>query len=688
MKTIARSFLVALLASLSLAPAAWAGAFTSEVLVSTNASMSSQFPDVAAYSNTVHLVWVGYVSGQPNIYYARSTDSGASFSTPVNLSNISTGIVDRPQVTAGPNGVYVAWNSDNNTGAIYFVRSTDGGQTFGAPAILAGAEGGSYSRITQLFTDSAGRVHLALYDGNDTPGVGMIHHRMTCDGSTWGPEYAITSTAKDGAVDNEEPRLAESNGTLYLVFRSSRNGNPQGGWPPYSIIMQTGKISCPAGTVTWSYPGRRVGGGMPLTLGDSYRPEIFVESATGKAHVAWWNTNNGANVYYRNGTASTGALGPVSKISSFGVDHLEPGALSGGGGFQAPPGLVSNGSMVFLAYQQNAASTSGFENGPILLRESDDDGSTWGSEQQISSTNQATTPRIAIEGSGGQNVAIVWSDYRTGTVAQIYFRMYVNTITPTFSANVNTVITGYYNNILGRAPDSGGMAYWTGETTRVVSLGADVREVFFVMSMQFFNSTEYLSRNTSNNQYLTDLYNTFFSRPPDSTGLNYWLTQMQGGMTRGGVLANFLFSTEFSNTMTALFGTPVVRPEINMTIDLYRGILENLPDSAGFDYWLGRIRTAQCQGASSVNSQVTTISQLFIGSPQYVNMNRSTPDYLSDLYNAFMRRGPDLSGFNYWVGQVNSGAMSRDAVRAQFVASPEFQARVSAVISAGCYTGP
>ncbi len=48
------------------------------------------------------------------------------------------------------------------------------------------------------------------------------------------------------------------------------------------------------------------------------------------------------------------------------------------------------------------------------------------------------------------------------------------------------------------------------------------------------------------------------------------------------------------------------------------------------------------------------------------------------------RRGPggDSTGFNFWVGQV--GTQGRDFVRAQFVPSPEFQARVALVIAAGC----
>jgi hypothetical protein len=38
----------------------------------------------------------------------------------------------------------------------------------------------------------------------------------------------------------------------------------------------------------------------------------------------------------------------------------------------------------------------------------------------------------------------------------------------------------------------------------------------------------------------------------------------------------------------------------------------------------------------------------------------------------------------FWIGQLNTGARTRENVRQQFLASAEFQARVSAIIAQGC----
>ena len=51
-------------------------------------------------------------------------------------------------------------------------------------------------------------------------------------------------------------------------------------------------------------------------------------------------------------------------------------------------------------------------------------------------------------------------------------------------------------------------------------------------------------------------------------------------------------------------------------------------------------------------------------------------------YNAFLRRGGDLSGVQFWIGAL--GTLTRDQVRQQFIASTEFQARVANVVNQGC----
>jgi hypothetical protein len=206
------------------------------------------------------------------------------------------------------------------------------------------------------------------------------------------------------------------------------------------------------------------------------------------------------------------------------------------------------------------------------------------------------------------------------------------------------------------------------------------------MAGSFFGSAEYLAFSRDNDGFVTDLYTTFFNRAPDAGGFADWKAQLAAGMPREVVLASFMFSAEFASYTQALFGTTATRREIDTVVDFYRGLLGALPDNSGFNYWLGLFRTAQCQGGSAVNAQVETISSAFANSAQYANRGRTNAQYVGDLYNAFLRRGApgDNAGVQFWIGQVATGAQTREAVRRQFVASAEFSARVNAIIAQGC----
>jgi hypothetical protein len=247
-----------------------------------------------------------------------------------------------------------------------------------------------------------------------------------------------------------------------------------------------------------------------------------------------------------------------------------------------------------------------------------------------------------------------------------------------------SLITHYYVSILGRLPEAGGKAFWAGEATRVANLGANVNEVWFALAQQFYISPEYLAFNRTNNGFVTDLYRTFFNRAPDSGGLDFWTQQLAAGLPREVLLAQFMFSPEFANFTNAIFSNVAVRAEVNTAVDFYRGLLSRLPDDGGLNYWVGRFRAAQCQGPAAIVAEVETISSQFALSTEYLARARTTAQYVGDLYNAFLRRGGDLPGVQFWINQINTGARTREQVRVEFKNSPEFQARVTAIINQGC----
>ncbi|CAK0781353.1 hypothetical protein CCP4SC76_7850002 [Gammaproteobacteria bacterium] len=132
---------------------------------------------------------------------------------------------------------------------------------------------------------------------------------------------------------------------------------------------------------------------------------------------------------------------------------------------------------------------------------------------------------------------------------------------------VATLITYYYQSILGRAPESAGLAYYQDRINQARAKGQDdyqdrinqarakgqdVKPEFKIMAYNFLNSPEYLNRGTSNTAYITTLYKTFLQREPESAGLAYYLDFLAKGVTRNSLLDNFVNSPEFANFMKNL----------------------------------------------------------------------------------------------------------------------------------------
>lgn len=96
-----------------------------------------------------------------------------------------------------------------------------------------------------------------------------------------------------------------------------------------------------------------------------------------------------------------------------------------------------------------------------------------------------------------------------------------------------------YQAAFDRRPDNEGLKFWIS----MMDNGVDLISVAnsFVESNEF--KTMYGS-NSSNGDFITSIYNNILSRDPDEGGYNYWLEQMNAGMSKADVLAGFSESAE------------------------------------------------------------------------------------------------------------------------------------------------
>jgi hypothetical protein len=97
-----------------------------------------------------------------------------------------------------------------------------------------------------------------------------------------------------------------------------------------------------------------------------------------------------------------------------------------------------------------------------------------------------------------------------------------------------------YVTVLDRAPDADGLAGWTA----LLKSGIMVDQ----MIAGFTNSTEFLAEygGLDNRDFVELLYQNALNRDGEAAGVNGWVAQMDGGMTREQVVQGFAFSHEMS----------------------------------------------------------------------------------------------------------------------------------------------
>ena len=101
-------------------------------------------------------------------------------------------------------------------------------------------------------------------------------------------------------------------------------------------------------------------------------------------------------------------------------------------------------------------------------------------------------------------------------------------------------VTLFYNRLLNRAPEKAGLDAWVAGLTSGALTGADL-----VNGFVFGVECQNMISGYTNEQFITFLYETLFSRAPDTDGLNAWLARMSAGMTKEGVVNGFTHSLEF-----------------------------------------------------------------------------------------------------------------------------------------------
>jgi hypothetical protein len=151
--------------------------------------------------------WTEY---QGTLWFARSADGGASFSQPRKVAGEDARPARAPSLAAGPGRiVYLAWTvGEDPTADIRVAQSGDGGASFGAPQLVDAGPG--HADAPGLAVDGSGAVHLVYSESPSGPnGRHEIRYARSPSGAgKFGAARTISSPVTNGTDGAGYPSIA------------------------------------------------------------------------------------------------------------------------------------------------------------------------------------------------------------------------------------------------------------------------------------------------------------------------------------------------------------------------------------------------------------------------------------------------------------------------------------------------
>jgi len=176
--------LIVVLSNLRSIEAAPSG-FSNPINIS-NGLGESILPQIAVSGNDVYVLWNDNATGKFGIFLTKSTDGGTNFGTPVNISK-NIGSSGSPQFAVSGNNVYVVWQAQA-TGKyqILFAKSTDGGATFTTPVNISNTTDNSNFKQMVL---SDNNIYVVWQDGSKNQ-----HEILFAKSTTFVPEFGALAS--------------------------------------------------------------------------------------------------------------------------------------------------------------------------------------------------------------------------------------------------------------------------------------------------------------------------------------------------------------------------------------------------------------------------------------------------------------------------------------------------------------
>jgi hypothetical protein len=242
----------------------------------TNNAGDSHLPSVSVSGSVVHVAWQDKRDGNFEIYYKRSTDAGLSWEADTRLTNA---IYDswHPSVSVSGSDVHIAWQDRREVNdEIYYIRSTDGGVSWGSDTRLT--DNSAISAIPSV-TVSGQNVHVVWDDIRD--GNAEIYYKRSTDGGvSWGSDIRLTNNS----ASSTNASVTVSGSIVHVTWQDRRFE-----WDIFYKRSTDGGVS-------WEADSR-----LTNNSADSWYPSVSVSGSV--VHIVWQDRRDGNDeIYYKRST--------------------------------------------------------------------------------------------------------------------------------------------------------------------------------------------------------------------------------------------------------------------------------------------------------------------------------------------------------------------------------------------------
>ncbi|MHA1961845.1 MAG: hypothetical protein ACW99U_16675 [Candidatus Thorarchaeota archaeon] len=359
-----------------------------ELEISTDSGTEDQYPGadgVAVDGTKVHVVWTDFEDGSTDGDILYRYFNGASWETEQEISSDSgSEMQNEPCIAVSGSNVHVVWADAGGGDNDISYRHYDG--QYWNDEVEVSSDSGTESQHHPALAVSGSNVHVVWADGGDGGGDVDIYYR-DYDGSSWQDEQEI-STDTDSEIQ-QAPSIAVNSDKVHVVWWWEYGGDSDIYYRYYDGSSWQNEVDISADSDTER----------------QWFPSIAVSGS--KAHVVWQESPDSGldwDIYYRLYDSSWQTKMELSTDKPVGDDD------------QWHPKVAADGSDVHTSWSDG-------EDGDYDIYYRKYDGSSWGTELEIttdSGTESQTVSSIAANSAG---VHVVWRDEGDGDY-DVYYNRY------------------------------------------------------------------------------------------------------------------------------------------------------------------------------------------------------------------------------------------------------------------------